>query len=226
MIADGGGVAKVGGERYLALPWCSPASPVMPTVPRQSWPGYGRERQNRQGGTSSEPRSTSPLTVQPAGRFMRRVPREVSGWNTVLAAVVIAGERREIDHESTWSNRHGWHRCRNGRRAPAMMAGRVAPAVARTTPNPPRAIPVASTSPQCATGSDRVWRIAKPGAIGGLLGAGLGAAGGAIASGGSGAGKGALIGGLVGAATGAGYGAYNTHKECGTIFGNRGFTDA
>ena len=106
-----------------------------------------------------------------------------------------------------------------GRRAPAMLAGRVAPAVARTTANPPRAIPVASTSSQCATGSDRVWRIAKPGAIGGLLGAGLGAAGGAIASRGSGAGKGALIGGLVGAATGAGYGAYKTNNECGTIFG-------
>src|SRR5258705_1926968 len=69
-----------------------------------------------------------------------------------------------------------------GRRAPAMVAGRVAPAVAPTTPNPPRAIPVASTSSQCATGSDRVWRIAKPGGIGGLLGAGLGAARGALAT--------------------------------------------
>jgi hypothetical protein len=67
-------------------------------------------------------------------------------------------------------------------------------------------------------------RIAKPGALGGLLGAGLGAAGGAIANGGSGAGKGALIGGLVGALAGAGYGAYKTNNECGTIFGNRGFT--
>src|SRR5258705_9107403 len=74
-----------------------------------------------------------------------------------------------------------------GRRAPAMVAGRVAPAVARTTPNPPPAIPVARTSSQCATGSDRVWRIAKPGAIGGLLGAGLRAARGGIASGGAGA---------------------------------------
>src|SRR6266850_5131368 len=105
------------------------------------------------------------------------------------------------------------------RRAHADVAARVVPAVSRTTVNTPRAVPVASTSSQCATGSDRVWRIAKPGAIGGLLGAGLGAAGGAIASGGSGAGKGALIGGLVGAATGAGYGAYKTNNECGTIFG-------
>jgi hypothetical protein len=56
--------------------------------------------------------------------------------------------------------------------------------------------------------------------------AGLGAAGGAIANGGSGAGKGALIGGRGGAATGAGYGAYKTNNDCGTIFGNRGFTDA
>ncbi|HKX01522.1 MAG TPA: hypothetical protein VJX71_03420 [Methylomirabilota bacterium] len=83
---------------------------------------------------------------------------------------------------------------------------------------------MASTSSQCATGSDRAWRIAKPGAIGGLVGAGLGAAGGAIANGGSGAGKGALIGGLVGVATGAGYGAYKTKNDCGTIFGNRSFS--
>ena len=111
------------------------------------------------------------------------------------------------------------------RQAPAGVAGRVVPAVTRTTPNTPRAVPVASGSSQCATGTDRAWRIAKPGALGGLVGAGLGAAGGAIADGGSGAGKGALIGGLVGAATGAGYGAYKTNTECGTIFGNRGFTD-
>jgi hypothetical protein len=111
------------------------------------------------------------------------------------------------------------------RRAHAEVAARVVPAVNRTTVNTPRATPVASTSSQCATGSDRAWRIAKPGALGGLVGAGLGAAGGAIADGGSGAGKGALIGGLVGAATGAGYGAYKTNNECGTIFGNRGFTD-
>jgi hypothetical protein len=84
---------------------------------------------------------------------------------------------------------------------------------------------VAAASSQCATGADRAWRIAKPGALGGLVGAALGAAGGAIADGGSGAGKGALIGGLAGAATGAGYGAYETNTECGTIFGNRGFTD-
>ncbi|HTI53417.1 MAG TPA: hypothetical protein VMC04_04245 [Verrucomicrobiae bacterium] len=111
-------------------------------------------------------------------------------------------------------------------RTPAVVAAHVTPAVARTTVNTPRAVPVASTSSQCATASDRAWRIAKPGAIGGLVGAGLGAAGGAIANGGSGAGKGALIGGLVGAATGAGYGAYKTNHDCGTIFGNRGFTDA
>ena len=111
-------------------------------------------------------------------------------------------------------------------RAPAVVAARVGPAVSRTTADTPRAIPVATTASQCATGGDRAWNIAKPGAIGGLVGAGLGAAGGAIANGGSGAGKGALIGGLVGAAAGVGYGAYNTHKECGTIFGNRGFTDA
>lgn len=109
------------------------------------------------------------------------------------------------------------------RRAPAVAAARVIPAVNRTTSNTPRA--VATTSSQCDTGSDRAWRIAKPGAIGGLVGAGLGAAGGAIADGGSGAGKGALIGGLLGAATGAGYGAYKTNNECGTIFGNRSFTD-
>jgi hypothetical protein len=84
---------------------------------------------------------------------------------------------------------------------------------------------VASASSQCTTGTDRAWRIVKPGALGGLVGAGLGAAGGAIADGGSGAGKGALIGGLVGAATGAGYGAYKTNTECGTIFGSRGLTD-
>jgi hypothetical protein len=111
-------------------------------------------------------------------------------------------------------------------RTPAVVAAHVMPAVARTTANTPRIVPVANTSSQCATGSDRAWRIAKPGAIGGLVGAGLGAAGGAIANGGSGAGKGALIGGLVGVATGAGYGAYKTNNDCGTIFGNRGFSDA
>ena len=111
-------------------------------------------------------------------------------------------------------------------RTPAVVAAHVVPAVARTTANTPRPVPVTSTSSQCATGSDRAWRIAKPGAIGGLVGAGLGAAGGAIANGGSGAGKGALIGGLVGVATGAGYRAYKTNNDCGTIFGNRGFSDA
>jgi hypothetical protein len=35
-----------------------------------------------------------------------------------------------------------------------------------------------------------------------------------------------LIGGLVGVATGAGYGAYKTNNDCGTIFGNRGFSAA
>jgi hypothetical protein len=97
--------------------------------------------------------------------------------------------------------------------------------VSRATVEAPRATPVAATASDCATGGDRAWRIAKPGALGGLLGAGLGAAGGAIANGGSGAGRGALIGGLVGAVAGAGYGAYKTNNECGTIFGNRGFTE-
>ena len=111
-------------------------------------------------------------------------------------------------------------------RAPAGVTARVVPAVSRTSESTPRPVPVASTSSECATGSDRVWRIAKPGALGGLVGAGVGAAGGAIADGGSGAGKGALIGGLLGAATGAGYGAYKTQNECGTIFGNSGFTSS
>lgn len=110
-------------------------------------------------------------------------------------------------------------------RTSAAMTARAVPAVSRTTAPRPRAIPVASDSSQCDTGTDRALRIAKPGVLGALLGAGLGAAGGAIADGGSGAGKGALIGGLVGVATGAGYGAYKTNNECGTIFGNRGFTD-
>src|SRR5438093_10590807 len=111
------------------------------------------------------------------------------------------------------------------RRTPAVVAPRVAPTVGRATADTNGATPVATTASTCATGGDRAWRIAKPGAIGGLLGAGLGAAGGAIANGGSGAGKGALIGGLVGAAAGTGYGAYKTNSECGTIFGNRGFTE-
>ena len=110
------------------------------------------------------------------------------------------------------------------RRVPAAVAPRVAPTLSRATADTKVASPVATTASECATGGDRAWRIAKPGAIGGLLGAGLGAAGGAIANGGSGAGKGALIGGLVGAAAGTGYGAYKTKNECGTIFGSRGFT--
>jgi hypothetical protein len=78
-----------------------------------------------------------------------------------------------------------------------------------------------TTAPaDCATGGDRAWRIAKPGAVGTLVGAGVGAIGGAIADGGKGAGKGALWGGLAGAALGTGYGAYKTKQECGTIFGD------
>ena len=111
------------------------------------------------------------------------------------------------------------------RRAPAMVAPRVVPVSSRAAVEAPRATRVATTASDCATGGDRALRIAKPGALGGLLGAGLGAAGGAIANGGSGAGKGALIGGLVGAVAGAGYGAYKTNNECGTIFGNHGFTE-
>src|SRR5713101_4429386 len=110
------------------------------------------------------------------------------------------------------------------RRAPAVVAPRVTPVASRATVYTPRPTPVATTTSDCATGGDRAWRIAKPGALGGLLGAGLGAAGGAIANGGAGAGKGALIGGLVGAVAGTGYGAYKTKNECGTIFGSRGFT--
>jgi hypothetical protein len=68
------------------------------------------------------------------------------------------------------------------RRTPTVVAAHVVPAVARTTANTPRAVPVASTSSQCTTGSDRAWRIAKPGAIGGLVGAGLGATGGGRSS--------------------------------------------
>jgi len=46
-----------------------------------------------------------------------------------------------------------------------------------------------------------------------------------VVKGGNGAGKGALLGGIAGAAVGTGYGAYKTNNECGTIFGNRGFTE-
>jgi hypothetical protein len=111
--------------------------------------------------------------------------------------------------------------------ARALPAPSVAPAVqyvaARPAPRPavaPRVVR-ASTVPvaDCDSTGDRVWRIAKPGAVGGLLGAALGAAGGAIADGGKAAGKGALIGGLAGAVLGGGYGAYKTKSECGTVFG-------
>ncbi len=112
------------------------------------------------------------------------------------------------------------------RRAPAVVASRATPVASPATVYTPRPIPVATTTSDCATGGDRAWRIAKPGALGGLLGAGLGAAGGAIANGGAGAGKGALIGGLVGAVAGTGYGAYKTKNECGTIFGNPGFAES
>lgn len=97
---------------------------------------------------------------------------------------------------------------------PAPMARPVATPVSAEIPGP--------VTTDCATGTDRAMRIAKPGLVGTLLGAGLGAAGGAIADGGGGAGKGALIGGLAGAALGTGYGAYKTKTECGTIFGGGG----
>jgi hypothetical protein len=101
------------------------------------------------------------------------------------------------------------------------VAPRPAARVVRTAT---RVTPVAA---DCASTGDRAWRIAKPGAIGGLLGAGLGAAGGAIANGGKAAGKGALIGGLAGAVLGGGYGAYKTKQDCGTVFGgNPGVTPA
>jgi hypothetical protein len=99
--------------------------------------------------------------------------------------------------------------------------------VAQPAPRPvvrpaPRVVRTATVAaaPDCVTTGDRVWRIAKPGAVGGLLGAGLGAVGGAIADGGKAAGKGALIGGLAGAVLGGGYGAYKTKQECGTVLGN------
>jgi hypothetical protein len=110
---------------------------------------------------------------------------------------------------------------------------RIVPAVARGSQRAvaltrPAAEPVAapirrvSSEPAAACDStgDRVWRIAKPGLLGGLLGAGLGAAGGAVADGGTAAGKGAVIGGIAGAALGSAYGAYKTKNECGTILGN------
>ena len=106
------------------------------------------------------------------------------------------------------------------RPASIAVVPRPAARVVRTTT---RVTPVAAAD--CASTGDRAWRIAKPGAIGGLLGAGLGAAGGAIANGGKAAGTGALIGGLTGAVLGGGYGAYKTKQDCGTVFGgNRGVT--
>lgn len=114
---------------------------------------------------------------------------------------------------------------------------RVVPAVQRTAAPPTRTVEhqapvsrpasvatgtvraVSASAADCATTGDRVWRIAKPGLVGGVLGAGMGAAGGAIADGGKGAGKGAMIGGLAGAALGSVYGAYKTKQECGSVLG-------
>lgn len=96
--------------------------------------------------------------------------------------------------------------------APTMVAG--------------RPTPVSAAAPDCATTSDRVWRIAKPGLLGAVLGAGVGAAGGAIADGGKAAGKGAAIGAIVGTTAGAAYGAYRTKNECGTILGGGSMASA
>jgi hypothetical protein len=111
--------------------------------------------------------------------------------------------------------------------APARVQYAVAtPSAAPRAVVPPAVRPVAyrtaAASGDCATTSDRMWRIAKPGLIGTVLGAGAGAAGGAIANGGKAAGKGAIIGGLAGAALGSAYGAYKTKNECGTVFGGTG----
>lgn len=120
--------------------------------------------------------------------------------------------------------------------APAAAPGTLPPPVVATPvpAPPPSPAPAPSTTPtvdatrvtqtattpaDCASGSDRAMRIAKPGALGGLLGAALGAAGGALANGGKGAGQGALIGAGVGAVAGGGYGAYKTKQDCGTVFG-------
>lgn len=94
-----------------------------------------------------------------------------------------------------------------------------APAPRRVVKAPARVVKTSAVAEDCVSTSDRVWRIAKPGAIGGLIGAGVGAAGGAIADGGKAAGKGALIGGLAGTLLGGGYGAYKTKQECGTVLG-------
>jgi hypothetical protein len=97
------------------------------------------------------------------------------------------------------------------RPAPRPVAAAAPPRIARAS--------TVAVADDCVSTGDRVWRIAKPGAVGGLLGAAVGAAGGAIADGGTAAGKGALIGGLAGAVLGGGYGAYKTRNECGTVFG-------
>jgi hypothetical protein len=105
--------------------------------------------------------------------------------------------------------------------APVTRALHVTPAARRPVAATPRVVRTAAApvADGCASTGDRVWRIAKPGAIGALIGAGVGAAGGAIADGGGAAGKGALIGGLAGAVLGGGYGAYKTKNECGTVLG-------
>src|SRR5262245_26052420 len=100
---------------------------------------------------------------------------------------------------------------------PAPTAASPTPVLASATP----ASASTSSADDCATGGDRAWRIAKPGALGGLLGAALGAAGGAIADGGKAAGTGALLGAGVGAVAGGAYGAYRTQQDCGTILGSR-----
>jgi hypothetical protein len=106
--------------------------------------------------------------------------------------------------------------------APAVRYVAARPATRPVVAGTPRVVRAATVpvAADCASTGDRMWRIAKPGAIGGLLGAAVGAAGGAIADGGRAAGKGALIGGLAGAVLGGGYGAYQTKNECGTVFGD------
>ena len=103
--------------------------------------------------------------------------------------------------------------------APRVRVGAASPAPAPRPVAVARPVAVNSVPADCTTTGDRVWRVAKPGLVGGLLGAGVGAAGGAIADGGNGAGKGALIGTLAGAAAGGVYGAYKTKNECGTVIG-------
>jgi hypothetical protein len=103
--------------------------------------------------------------------------------------------------------------------ATAPIAHRTTPTARPAAYEPPPATTARAAS-GCATGGDRLLRVAKPGLIGGLVGAGLGAASGAIADGGKAAGRGALIGGLAGAVAGGGYGAYKTEQECGTVLGS------